>query len=489
MGSDEQATPSTETENPSPGDEYEPPDGGYGWVCVASAFWINAHTWGINSVCIALAVLKREKKKLIKSLVKSFSVFLAYYLSHDLFPGTSNLEYAFIGGLSLSCALLVAPLATAVMGRFGTRAMRNIGAVLQFLSLITASFATKIWHLFLSQALCFGLGVGFLFVGTSGIPAQWFHRRRSLANGITAAGSGFGGLVYSLITGAMLEKVGLGWTFRALAIICLTMIAIAGNLLRDRDKVIGSRHRAFQVSKFLDPKFDFFVLWSFFSMLGYVILVFTLADFAQAAGLSAHQGSITSAMLNLGQCIGRPLTGWVSLRLGRMDIAAGFTALSGVLCLVMWTQTTNAAGIYSFAILAGMVGGTFWAAVYPVLVDIVGLRDLPSSLSLTWVVLFIPCTVAEPIALSLRNSLKGHPTYLPVQLFTGFMYIAAALALLVTRFWKDVHVKDGDEREVNDKTRLGKPTASPSPVSETDPVPVMDTGHDIAEESNATPHN
>jgi hypothetical protein len=26
-----------------------PPDGGYGWVCVATTFWINA-TWGINSV-------------------------------------------------------------------------------------------------------------------------------------------------------------------------------------------------------------------------------------------------------------------------------------------------------------------------------------------------------------------------------------------------------------------------------------------------------
>lgn len=26
------------------------PEGGYGWVCVACVFWINAHTWGINSV-------------------------------------------------------------------------------------------------------------------------------------------------------------------------------------------------------------------------------------------------------------------------------------------------------------------------------------------------------------------------------------------------------------------------------------------------------
>jgi hypothetical protein len=27
-----------------------PPDGGYGWVCVACVFLINAHTWGVNSV-------------------------------------------------------------------------------------------------------------------------------------------------------------------------------------------------------------------------------------------------------------------------------------------------------------------------------------------------------------------------------------------------------------------------------------------------------
>ncbi|KUL84792.1 hypothetical protein ZTR_07311 [Talaromyces verruculosus] len=361
-----ESPPQTSSPTATPDENDVPPDGGYGWVCVVSTFWINAHTWGINS---------------------SFSVFLAYYLSHDLFPGTSSLEYAFVGGLSMSCALLVAPLATAVMGRLGTRATRNIGAVFHFASLIGASFATRIWHLFLSQALCFGVGMGFLFVGTSGIPAQWFRRKRSLANGITAAGSGFGGLIYSLITSAMLEGIGLQWTFRALAIICLTMIVTAANLLRDRNKAAGSQHRAFQASKFRQPKFDFFIIWGFFSMLGYVVLIFTLADFAQASGLSAHQGSITSAMLNL----------------------------------VMWTQTSNAAGIYSFAILAGMVGGTFWATVYAILVDIVGISDLPSSLSLTWVILFIPCTVAEPIALSLRGSLNGHAPYLPVQLFTGFI--------------------------------------------------------------------
>ena len=29
-----------------------PPDGGYGWICTLCVFLINAHTWGINSVCL-----------------------------------------------------------------------------------------------------------------------------------------------------------------------------------------------------------------------------------------------------------------------------------------------------------------------------------------------------------------------------------------------------------------------------------------------------
>ena len=32
-----------------------PPDGGYGWVCTACVFMVNAHTWGVNSVCTVLS--------------------------------------------------------------------------------------------------------------------------------------------------------------------------------------------------------------------------------------------------------------------------------------------------------------------------------------------------------------------------------------------------------------------------------------------------
>lgn len=42
------------TENAPEKREDVPPDGGYGWVCTGCNFFINAHTWGINSVSNSL---------------------------------------------------------------------------------------------------------------------------------------------------------------------------------------------------------------------------------------------------------------------------------------------------------------------------------------------------------------------------------------------------------------------------------------------------
>ncbi|CAG8359616.1 unnamed protein product [Penicillium salamii] len=401
-----------------PDEKYErdvPPDGGYGWVCVACVFWINAHTWGINS---------------------SYGVFLSHYLSHNVFPDTSPLFYAFTGGLSISCALLVAPLATHFIHKWGTRFVLNLGIFFETLSLIGSSFATLKWHIMLSQGVCFGWGMGFLFVGSVGIAPQWFNKRRSVAMGITAAGSGLGGLIYSLAVGAIIPRYGLGWAFRILGIISCVVNLVCCNLLRDRNKAVGSRFTAFHLPLLRRPEFLLFLGWGVFSMLGYVALLFSVANFALSVGLSSHQGSIVSALLNLGQGLGRPCVGMFSDRLGRMNIATLLTFLCGLFCLVIWTSADNMGVVCFFAILVGTVSGTYWATVSPVLVEIIGIRDLPSGLSITWITLVSPCTVSEAIALQLRSSSGGGTSYLRVQLFTGFMYIGAALCLWLVRGWK-----------------------------------------------------
>ncbi|KAF2145556.1 uncharacterized protein K452DRAFT_220828 [Aplosporella prunicola CBS 121167] len=390
-----------------------PPNGGYGWVCTAAVFWINAHTWGLNS---------------------AYGVFLAHYLSTNTFAGATRLEFAFVGGLSISQALLVAPAATWTTGRFGTRTTLLVGVGFETAALVGASFARQMWQLFLSQGVCFGFGMGFLFVGSVGVVPQWFTTRRSFANGITASGSGLGGLMYSLATNAMIQRIGLAWAFRVLAICACVVNTACSLLVRDRNKHVGSSQRAFDVSLLRRPEVFLLLGFGFLSMLGYIVLLFSLPNYARSIGLTAQQGSVVGALLNLGQALGRSPIGFFSDAVGRMNMAAGMTLLAGVFALVVWTNATSYGVLLFFAVLVGTVAGTYWAVVAPVTSETVGLRRLPAALSITWLVLVLPTTFSEPIALQITAANGGN--YRGAQIFTGFMYVGAAGFMLLLRAWK-----------------------------------------------------
>lgn len=233
--------------------------------------------------------------------LQSYGVFLSHYLSNNSFPGATSLDYAFIGGLSISMALIVSPLATVSARVFGTQITLGFGILLEFAGLLGASWSNRIWHLFLSQGLAFGFGMGFLFVASVGIVPQWFSKKRSFANSIAAGGSGIGGMVYSLSTNAMIKSIGLGWAFRVLAILAVVVNTICTLLVRDRNKAIGSVQMAFDVRLFKRVEFLFLLGWGFFSMLGYIVLLFSLPNYARSIGLSPQQGSVIGALLNLGQ--------------------------------------------------------------------------------------------------------------------------------------------------------------------------------------------
>lgn len=166
------------------------------------------------------------------------------------------------------------------------------------LSFVGASFSTQMWHLLLSQGVCFGIGLGFAFTSTVGVVPQWFKKRRSFANALSTGGSGFGGLIYSLATNAMITNLGLEWAFRILAILAFVVNGVCSFTLRDRNKAVGSVHLAFHVPFFKQIEYWFFIGWGFFALIGYTIVVFSIADSALTVGFSASQGSIVAAIFN-----------------------------------------------------------------------------------------------------------------------------------------------------------------------------------------------
>jgi MFS family permease len=246
-------------------------------------------------------------------------------------------------------------------------------------ALISASFATKIWHLLLSQGICFGIGMGFCFVATVGLVPQWFTKKRSFANSIAAGGSGIGGLTYSLATNAMISSIGLPWAFRVLGILAFVVNGFCAIIVRDRNQQVGAVYSAFRLDLWRRVEFLLFVAWAALALLAYVIVVFSVADYAQSVGFTASQGSIVAACFNLSQGLGRPPIGLASDRYGRINVAGFCTLLAALSSFFLWIFAGKYyPGVIIYA-LFGCFHGSLWATVGPVCAEVIGLQLLPSG--------------------------------------------------------------------------------------------------------------
>ncbi|KAJ5991944.1 Major facilitator superfamily domain general substrate transporter [Penicillium sp. IBT 35674x] len=387
-----------------------PPDGGYGWVCAVAAAVVNAHSWGFNS---------------------AYAVFLAYYLKNDIFSGASRLEYAFVGSLSLTTMFLLSPVATMSTQRYGIQRTMFVGVILESASLIAASFASQIWHLFLTQGILFGMGMGMLFIPVASVVPQWFTSKRSLASGVSLSGAGLGGFVYSLVTEAMIRNIGLSWAFRVLGLLAFTVNTTCVLLIRDRNKKAKSGSVAIDIVLFKSTQFDLLIGFSFFTILGYFILIYSLANYGEEIGLSSSQASLVSGILNLGQAIGRPLIGYFSDTVGRVNIAGITTFFAGVICFAIWLNAESYGLLIFFAIFEGLFAGNIWATIAPLVAEVVGLEKVSRGMNVVWLCILIPATFSEPVALQLTITTGK---YLGAQLFAGFMYIAASVFLAILWF-------------------------------------------------------
>jgi MFS family permease len=264
------------------------------------------------------------------------------------------------------------------------------GVLLQTAGFIAASFANRIWHLYLSQGVVIGLGQGFIFVPGTPILSQWFHKKRSLAIGISSAGSGVGGLIFSFGVQATIDHLSLPWAFRITALVCGVMNLVAVALIRNRNATIKPPLLGFDTKLLVRYDVLLFLGWGFLNMVGYITILYSLSNFARDIGLDASQAAAISAFLNLGIAVGRPIIGLVSDKLGRIEVAGVLTCFSGLICFAIWIPARQYGVVIFFALISGAVVGVFWMTVAPIAVEIAGIQNVPSLLSLMWVAIFLP---------------------------------------------------------------------------------------------------
>lgn len=115
------------------------------------------------------------------------------------------------------------------------------------------------------------------------------------------------------------------------------MITFAANLtavtvIRDRNSAIQPYQLGFDTK--LLRRYDVVLLlaWAFISMLGYIVLLFSLADFALSIGLTRAQATNVIGLLNVGTAVGRPVISIFSDSWSRIDTAGVLTLLCALSC-------------------------------------------------------------------------------------------------------------------------------------------------------------
>ncbi|ORZ00825.1 major facilitator superfamily domain-containing protein [Syncephalastrum racemosum] len=208
------------------------------------------------------------------------------YYAQNVFTAVPNatLQLSFAGTLWEFFIYLCSPIVQISISKFGYTSTNVFGLLLMTLGCELASFSTEIWHLYMTQGLLFGAGSCFLFITTTGLVPQWFTRRRGLANGVIAAGTGLGGLVLPLLVITPSNNtLGIAWTYRIIGILtfgfnvftCIVVKPRRNDKLDEKQIKLQTRQqRMFDMEVFKDLNY---ILWVAASVIG--ILAFTLPYF------------------------------------------------------------------------------------------------------------------------------------------------------------------------------------------------------------------
>ncbi|KAJ3071097.1 hypothetical protein HDU98_005841 [Podochytrium sp. JEL0797] len=391
----------------SAADELDYPDGGLAaWGVVLASFLAQFIVWG----CIY-----------------SFGVYNNYYISSGV--GTST-QVSFISGVGFVFIPALGIPAGQLAQRYGYRKVVFAGSILCSLGVFLASFTSDLGVLIATQGALFGIGGSLVYFPAVALPSQWFSKRRGLAQGIGASGSGLGGLFFSSVLQQLLNNIGLAWTLRCSAIFFLVILVAINPLFKVRLHPSKSDSKV-EFSILKNPRFVFLLLSAFFANFAMFCVVNFLPVYStERGGLSDVDAATILSIYN-----GFGAVGKVAMGLGADTLLGNSNALIismwvTVASVFSWLATSGFGSITAFAIINGTVGGGFWALLPVVIASMFGVEGLMSRVTLLYTALAAG-NFAGPILAAVIQEQCGFDWMI---IYCGILALAAAICGTVSRF-------------------------------------------------------
>lgn len=331
---------------------------------------------------------------------------------------------------------ILALASASVISHVGARGTAILGVSLLGLGGILSGFATRsVVGLFLTNGIFTGMGVALCFMVCSTTPAQYFYRKRGLANGIVFAGGGLGGAVISFIMEALIAKLGVPWTFRIIGMMTLATGLPAAWLIRERVPV-KSRSRI-EWRLFRDPQFVILFTAGAVGTFPLFVPPFFLPLYVNSLGLSSTTAAGLLAGFNFASAIGRIGCGALCDAFGALNTLFTSLAICALSMLILWPASTSLAPLAAFVCINGLSNGGFFATMPTVVGNIFGSARLSVAMGMIvsgWAGGYL---MGAPIAGYLLNAYggenRGLNPYRPAMYYAGAMALASALLVLAAR--------------------------------------------------------
>jgi MFS family permease len=225
-------------------------------------------------------------------------VFQNYYQMNQL-RDYSPSTIAWIPSIQIFVMFFPGPIVGWVYDNHGPKYLILFGTFFHVLGLMMTSLCTEYYQFILAQGICSPLGLNCIFqAGTSTIPT-WFLKKRGLAFGIMAAGSGLGGIIFPIMASHLIPEVGFGWTMRIIAFVILGLMIVASFTVTSR---LPPKPRPFELRVFIEPfkdvKFVLCTASSFFFFMGLFIPINFIEIQAIHYGMSTRLAGYLLAILN-----------------------------------------------------------------------------------------------------------------------------------------------------------------------------------------------
>lgn len=381
-----------------------------------------------------------------RGVVTSFGAFQSYYVeSLDRSPS----DIAWIGSIEIFLLLFTGTITGRLTDAGYFYPVAILGSILVVLGTLMTSICTQYWQIFLAQGICVGLGNGCLFCPAVALVSTYFGKRRSLAIGITACGSGLGGIIFPLLIQELLPRVGFGWSVRIIGFIQAGSLIVAILCLKPRTTARKAGDLV-EWAAFKDLKYTFYAIgcfmvskcvcwlpqmanWSGEQLyLGSFFAFFFIAAYSRDIQGMTYTTSLRLIMVMNGVgTVGRLVLSHMADRFGTLTTFIP-TAGAGAILMFSWISISSTVGLYAWTALSGIAYGGIMALFPSALAALTtDPRTQGTRIGMVFTVVSFSVLIGPPITGALLSALDGR--YLGAQLFAGGSLAVGTVFLALAR--------------------------------------------------------